>query len=57
MRVFGIAAYIGCKNEKTLENVVFPRVFCYTPGRIRTCDLRIRNPMLYPTELQGLVGF
>lgn len=20
------------------------------PGRIRTCDLRIRNPMLYPTE-------
>ena len=23
-----------------------------TPGRIRTCDTRIRNPMLYPTELQ-----
>ena len=24
-----------------------------TPGRARTCDLRIRNPLLYPTELQG----
>ncbi len=22
-----------------------------TPGRIRTCDLRFRKPMLYPTEL------
>jgi hypothetical protein len=25
-----------------------------TPGRIRTCDLRIRNPLLYPTELRAL---
>jgi hypothetical protein len=24
-----------------------------TPGRIRTCDLRFRRPLLYPTELQG----
>ena len=24
------------------------------PGRIRTCDRRIRNPMLYPTELRVL---
>jgi hypothetical protein len=24
-----------------------------TPGRIRTCDLRIRNPLLYPAELRG----
>ena len=23
------------------------------PGRTRTCDLRIRNPSLYPTELRG----
>ena len=23
------------------------------PGRIRTCDLRIRSPLLYPTELQA----
>lgn len=24
-----------------------------TPGRIRTCDLRIRNPLLYPAELRA----
>ena len=31
--------------------------FCKSvPGRIRTCDRRFRRPMLYPTELQGLVG-
>ncbi len=23
------------------------------PGRARTCDLRIRNPLLYPTELRA----
>ena len=23
------------------------------PGRTRTCDLRIRNPPLYPAELRG----
>jgi hypothetical protein len=25
-----------------------------TPGRTRTSDLRIRNPLLYPTELRAL---
>ena len=25
-----------------------------TPSRIRTCDLRIRSPLLYPTELWAL---
>jgi hypothetical protein len=24
-----------------------------TPGRIRTCDLRLRRPTLYPTELRA----
>ena len=24
-----------------------------TPGRIRTCGLRIRSPLLYPTELRA----
>lgn len=24
-----------------------------TPSRTRTCDLRIRNPLLYPAELSG----
>ena len=26
------------------------------PGRIRTCDLRIRSPLLYPAELRGHYG-
>ncbi len=24
-----------------------------TPGRVRTCDLRLRSPLLYPAELPG----
>ena len=28
------------------------RVAQCAPGRIRTCDLRIRNPLLYPAELR-----
>ena len=28
-----------------------------TPDRIRTCDLRIRSPLLYPTELRAHVIF
>jgi hypothetical protein len=31
----------------------FRKVLQYTPGAIRTRDLRIRNPALYPTELQA----
>ena len=34
------------KNSKSLD-------FSGTPGRIRTCDLRIRSPLLYPAELQA----
>jgi hypothetical protein len=26
---------------------------CGTPGRARTCDLRLRRPTLYPTELRA----
>jgi hypothetical protein len=29
------------------------RAFAGAPGRSRTCDPRIRSPMLYPTELQA----
>ncbi len=25
---------------------------CGAPGKIRTCDPRIRNPLFYPTELR-----
>lgn len=27
------------------------------PGRIRTYDLRLRSPLLYPAELQGQVEY
>ncbi len=27
-----------------------------TPDRIRTCDLRVRNALLYPAELRGRLG-
>ena len=27
-----------------------------TPGRIRTCGLRIRSPALYPAELRGFIS-
>ena len=29
----------------------------YAPDRIRTCDLRIRSPLLYPAELQAHKNF
>ena len=28
-----------------------------TPYRIRTCDLRLRRPLLYPAELQTRINF
>ena len=37
--------------EKILNNYILIK-FC-TPDRIRTCDPRIRNPVLYPAELPG----
>ena len=30
--------------------------FLDAPGRTRTCDRRIRNPVLYPPELPALRG-
>jgi hypothetical protein len=38
-------------RRKGRENAEKGRVFDSTPSRIRTCDLRIRSPLLYPTEL------
>ena len=31
----------------------FQKVLGGVPSRIRTCDLRIRSPSLYPSELWG----
>ena len=42
----------GIKNGETL--IAFPRSnLTGTPGRIRTCGLRIRSPALYPAELRA----
>ena len=40
---------------KEIENPVDKRGFLScTHGTIRTCDLRIRSPLLYPAELRAL---
>lgn len=39
----------SCPNTPGLVAFVNPDA----PGRTRTCDLRIRNPLLYPTELRA----
>ena len=31
-------------------------VSCGAPGRSRTCDLGLRSPLLYPTELRAHKG-
>ncbi len=36
-----------------MANPLLVLAFSGTPGRIRTCDLRIRSPLLYPAELQA----
>ncbi len=38
---------LGEKNDANLRKIYG------TPGRIRTCDLRIRSPLLYPAELRA----
>ena len=37
-------------NKKPLDN---SKGFLCTHDTIRTCDLRIRSPLLYPAELRG----
>jgi hypothetical protein len=40
------------KNGKSAEALIIqPIDFIGAPSRIRTCDLRIRSPSLYPSEL------
>ena len=41
-------------NQLETEDPHFLACF-YAPGWIRTSDIRIRSPMLYPAELRGLV--
>ncbi len=41
-------------NEKRASASIAKTLYITgTPDRIRTCDLRIRSPLLYPAELQA----
>src|SRR5579862_5736926 len=55
-RVGGHTARIG-RTSRNLDQSRQPsdRRAVHAPARIRTWDPRIRNPMLYPAELRGLV--
>ncbi len=50
------SCFTGCVKifVVCLEKQHFPTQKLNTPGRTRTCDRRIRNPVLYPTELLAL---
>ncbi len=41
------------KNAESLDVIGSPRVIFGAPETIRTSALRIRNPLLYPAELQA----
>ena len=43
------------KQEGTRQPGRIPYLFFGTPGKDRTCDLRIRNPSLYPLSYGGTV--
>ena len=43
--------------DDTAELVLRKPVVCGAPGEIRTPDLRIRSPTLYPAELQAQKRF
>ena len=45
-------AHLGKEKEPVSPRDIDSKL--NTPGRTRTCDLRIRNPLLCPTELRAL---
>ncbi len=45
-------AGLGIEKESLATNDIGEEA--NAPGRIRTCGLRIRNPLLYPAELRAL---
>ncbi len=54
----GDIKYINNYMKESKHNVEESKMvpgenFVGTPGRIRTCGLRIRSPLLYPAELQA----
>ena len=43
----------GTTNRRSNQLSYTRQVVNGAPGRIRTYDLRLRSPLLYPAELQG----
>lgn len=43
-----------CKGGDSTGHKKYGHCIPSAPDRIRTCDLRIRSPWLFPAELQGL---
>ena len=52
LRLSFVFRRLGTSGHDVSPPVVSPSA--NAPGRIRTCDLRIRNPLLYPAELRAL---
>ena len=53
---YGRSLIFFCNKTILLKRLAVPAealAKAGVPGRIRTYDLRIRNPLLYPTELQA----
>ena len=44
------------KAEQLFEEIDLKGLGCGAPGRIRTCDLWLRRPTLYPAELRARAG-
>jgi hypothetical protein len=50
----GTAWGLNCQiNKKVFRRTLKTLGISGTPDRIRTCDLRIRSPLLYPAELRA----
>jgi hypothetical protein len=52
--------WLGPRVDQTVQNTRMTSVsslptkgYVGTPGTTRTCNLRIRSPLLYPVELRG----
>jgi hypothetical protein len=55
VRVDPLQRFFSERGQQMERNPLFIGLFD-APGWIRTSDLRIRSPLLYPAELRGLAG-
>ena len=52
-----IAQGLHRNRKRVIGKNIEPFNFIGAPGMIRTCDTRIRNPVLYPLSYGGLMIF